>query len=74
MLKCDQPGEKKVADLPPKGPQTQKAREGGRTTMTIISMMMMMMMMLMTMMTMMIIMYFLHPKGPQRGSAPGGGQ
>ena len=68
MLKCDQPGERKVVDLPPKEPQTQSAPEGGRTTMTMMIIMMMMMMMLM----MMMILCFLHPKGPKTGLAPGG--
>ena len=30
MLKCDQPWGREVADLPPKGPQTQSAPEGGK--------------------------------------------
>jgi len=58
-----------VADLPPKGPQTQLTLEGGRKTMTMVMMMMMMMRM---MIMMMIIMCFLLPKGPQTGLAPGG--
>ena len=63
-----------MADLPPKGPQTQSAPEGGIKTMTMVIMMMMMMMimMVMMMMIMMIIMCFLHPKGPQIGLATGG--
>ena len=74
MLKLDQPGERKVPDLPPKEPQTQSAPERGRKSMTIIIMMMMRIMMMMVMMTMttMIIMYFLHPKGPQTGLVPEG--
>ena len=39
MLKCDQPRGWKVADHPPKGPQTQSAREGGRKVMTMMIMM-----------------------------------
>ena len=45
-----------MADLPPKGPQTQSAPEGGRKTMTIVMMMVMMMIMMMMMMTMMTMM------------------
>ena len=52
-----------MADLSPKGPQTQSAPEGGRKTRTMVMMMMMMMMMMMIMMmmmmTMMIAMCFL---------------
>ena len=63
-----------MADLPPKGHQTQSLPEGGRKTMTMVMMMMMMMMMMMimmTMMTMMIVMCCPHPKGSQTGLAPG---
>ena len=73
MLKFDQPGVRKVADLPPKEPQTQLAPEGARKTMTMMIMMMMMMMMIMTIMRMMILMCFLHLEGPQTGLVPGGG-
>ena len=31
MLKCDQPRGRKVADNPPKGPQTQSAPEGEKS-------------------------------------------
>ena len=73
MLKCDQPGGRGGANLPPKGPQTQFEPEGGSKTMTMMIMMMMMMMMMMMilMMTMLILMCFLRPKGPQTQSAPG---
>ena len=74
MLKFDQPGERKVANLPPKEPQTQLEPEGGRMTMIIMMMMMIIMMIMMTIMTMMNIVCFLHPKGPQTGLVPGGGQ
>ena len=40
MLKFHQPGKRKVADLPPKEPQTQSAPEGGRKTMKTMIMMM----------------------------------
>ena len=75
MLKCDQPRERKVADHPPKGPQTRTAPKGGRKAMTMMIMMMMMMKILMIiilMMTMVIVIFFLLPKGLQTGSAPGG--
>ena len=42
------------------------------TMVIIIMMMMMMMMMMIMMMTIMIEICFLHPKGPQTGTAPGG--
>ena len=74
MLKLDQPGERKLADLPSKKLQTQSAPERGRTSMTIIIVMMMSIMMMIVMMTMttMIIMYFPHPKGPHTGLVPEG--
>ena len=81
MLKCDQPRGWKVADHPPKGPQTQLAPEGGRKAMTMMIMTMTMMIMTMTMMIMkmmilmmmmVIVMCFLHPKGPSTWLAPGG--
>ena len=43
-----------MADLPPKGPQTQLPLEGGRKTMTMVIMMMMMMMIMMITMMMMM--------------------
>ena len=42
MLKCDQPRGKEVADIPPKGPQTQIANRRGQKTMTMMMMMMVM--------------------------------
>ena len=74
MLKCDQPRGRKVADHPPKGPQTQSAPEVGRKTMTMMIttvMMVIMIMMIILIMIMVIAMRFLHPKGPQTGLAPG---
>ena len=73
MLKFDQPRERKAADLPTKGPQTQSTPEGGRKTLTMMIMMMIVMMIVtMTIMTMMIIMYYLCSKGPETGLVPGG--
>ena len=71
MLKCYQPRGRKVADNPPKGPQSQSIPDGGRKAMTmmIVTMMMIIMMMIL-MMTMVIVISFLHPIG----LAPGGQQ
>ena len=69
-VECDQPRGWKVADHPPKGPQTQSAPEGGRKDMTMMIMtmtMMMMIMMMNLMMTLVIVMCFLHLKGPLTG-------
>ena len=63
LLKFDQGGERKVADLPPKEPQTKLAPEWDRNNMT---------MMMMTIMTLIIILGFLHPKEPQTGLVTGG--
>ena len=55
-----------MANIPPKGPQTQSAPEGCQNTMKMKIMMMMMMMK-----TIMIIMCFLYSKGRQTRLASG---
>ena len=45
MLKCDLLRERKVANHPPKGAQTQSAPKGGRKAMTMMIMTMIMMIM-----------------------------
>lgn len=67
MLQCKQPRARKVAEHPPKGPQTQPAPEGGRNTKTlmILTMIMMMIIIIMILMvTIVTLICFLYPKGP----------
>ena len=62
MLICDQPRVRKVADHPPKVPQTQLAPEGRRKAMTMMITTKIMMIMIVIIILIMTVVIVMRPK------------